>query len=181
MGLEAVKNEIIEEARKKESFLIAEAKRESEKSMSDSKAKASKQEKKIKDQTVLTLKNLEKQDKATIDLEGNKSVMEAKKDITCSVIETVQNKIDSFDDSKKEMLIKKLLLRAKKDIKIGTIYCSKKDMKLLKDYEVRESKMIGGFIAETDDETVRVNYSFDSLLQSVIDKDVQEINNILFK
>jgi V/A-type H+/Na+-transporting ATPase subunit E len=181
MGLEAVKNEIIEQARKKGSSLIAEAKQESEKTISESKVKASEQEKKIKNQTDLTLKNLEKQDKATIDLEENKSVMEAKKDITYIVIETVMDKINSFDDSKKDKLIKKLLLRAKKDIRIGTIYCNKKDMKLLKDYEVKENKMIGGFIAETDDETVRVDYSFDSLLRSVIDKEVQEINKILFK
>jgi V/A-type H+/Na+-transporting ATPase subunit E len=181
MGLEAVKNEIIEQARKKESTLIAEAKKDSEKIILNSQAKASKEREKIGFQTESALKNLERQDKASIILENKKSIMEAQRDITSKVIETVKAKINNLEESKREKFIKKLLSKAQNDIKIGTIYCNKKDIGFLKDLNTREYPISGGIIAETKDGTVRVDYSFDSLLQSIIDNEVQEINNILFK
>ena len=40
--------------------------------------------------------------------------------------------------------------------------------------------IVGGIIAENQDETVRVDYSFDSMLQNMEENELQSINKILF-
>ena len=40
--------------------------------------------------------------------------------------------------------------------------------------------MIGGIIAENGEKTIRVNYSFETLLESVKEAELQNISKILF-
>ena len=74
----------------------------------------------------------------------------------------------------------KLLEKAKNDIEVEKIYCNKKDLKLLKEFNAEAMDMTGGLIAENKDGTVRVDYSFDTMLQTIKENELQSINKVLF-
>ncbi|MEK6876839.1 MAG: V-type ATP synthase subunit E family protein, partial [Nanoarchaeota archaeon] len=60
------------------------------------------------------------------------------------------------------------------------VYCNKNDAKLVKGFKAESSDITGGLIAENADGTVRVDYSFDTMLQNVKENELQKISKILF-
>ena len=69
---------------------------------------------------------------------------------------------------------------AKNDIEVAKIYCNKKDLKVLKDFKAEAADITGGLIAENKEGTVRVDYSFDTMLQNIKENELQSINKVLF-
>ena len=91
-----------------------------------------------------------------------------------------RKKLEAFDDKKREAYIKKLLDKAKKEIDLGYVYCNRKDSKFVKDFKAENAEMIGGIIAENKERIIRVDYSFDTLLESIKESELQNINKLLF-
>ena len=60
------------------------------------------------------------------------------------------------------------------------IYCSKKDVKFLKGLDAKPVEIAGGLIAENREKTIRVDYSFETLLQGIKESEMQHINKLLF-
>ena len=180
MGLEAVKEEIIRAAKEQESALIAEARkeasrimREAEKKIDETKEKSDLETKKISD-------TIKRQDLAAAEMENKKMLLEAKKQIIEAVFADARKKLEAFDDKKREAYIKKLLDKAKKEIDLGYVYCNRKDSKFVKDFKAENAEMIGGIIAENKERIIRVDYSFDTLLESIKESELQNINKLLF-
>lgn len=180
MGLESVKEEIIRNAKEQETALIAEAKKEADRIMNE----VQKEIEEIKEQSGAEIKKkmdaIKKQELASAELESKKMLLEAKKQLIESVFIEVQKELASLDGKKREAYIKKLLEKAEKDIEIATVYCNKKDLNFLKGFNPKAIDIIGGLIAENKDETIRVDYSFDTILQSIKENELQSINKILF-
>ena len=80
----------------------------------------------------------------------------------------------------REECMNKLLDKAKKDIEVAKVYCNKNDAKLVKGFKAEPSDIIGGLIAENADGTVRVDYSFGTMLQNIKENELQKISRILF-
>ena len=76
--------------------------------------------------------------------------------------------------------IKKLLEKANDELKIGTIYCNKKDLSLLKGRKTKTVEIIGGIMAESADGELRVDYSYETLLKQIKESLMPELNQILF-
>ncbi len=180
MGLEAVKEEIIRNAKAQEETLIAEAKNEARKIMKETEKKIEE----IREKNNAELKKradiIKKQELASAELENKKMLLEAKKQLIESVFSEAKNKVESLDEKKRMAYIKKLLEKAKKDIEVEYVYCNKKDLKLLKDFSPEAIDITGGLITENKDKTVRVDYSFDTMLQNIKENELQSINRILF-
>ena len=180
MGLETVKEEILSNAREQSNSITAEARkeaggitREAERRMEEMKEKSEAETKKIIDM-------IKRQELANAELENKKMVLEAKKQIIESVFSEAAKKLEALDDEKREIYIKKLLEKAKKDIEIVHVYCNKKDAKFLKDFKVEAVNIIGGLLAENKEKTVRVDYSFEMMLQGIKENELQNINMVLF-
>ena len=73
-----------------------------------------------------------------------------------------------------------LLEKAKSDIEVAKVYCSKKDAKFVKGFDANPIDIIGGLIAENKERTIRVDSSFDTMLESIKEKELQGINKLLF-
>jgi predicted Zn-dependent peptidase len=111
---------------------------------------------------------------------SEKAFNEAKKQVIENAFNEVRKKLESLDDKKRETYIKKLLEKAKNDIEMAYVYCNKKDTKFLKGLNLEAINIIGGLIAENKEKTIRVDYSFETILQSIKENELQNINKILF-
>jgi len=180
MGLEAVREEIIRSARKQEEELLAEARGQARKILDEAEKKSWELKEKSDAEAKKLLDLMKKQETASADLEAKKMMLEAKKGIMDKVFEKARQKIEKTEPKKREAFMQSLLEKAKSEIGIGKIYCNKKDAKALKGYKTEHADIICGLIAENEDGTIRVDYSFDTMLQSIEERWLQEINKILF-
>ena len=180
MGLETVKEEILSSAKSQANSLIAEARKEANKIMKEAENKIEEMKEKSEAEAKRMLDTIKRQELASAELENKKMLLEAKKQVIESVFVDSRRRLESLDDKKREAYIKKLLEKAKNDIKIATIYCNKKDAKLFKEFNVESAFIIGGLIAENKEKTVRVDYSFETISQGIQENELQNINKILF-
>lgn len=180
MGLEAVKEEIIRSAKEQSNSLIAEARKEANKIMKEAEKKIEEMKEKIDSETKKILDMIKREELASAELENKKILLEAKRQIIENVFVEVKKKLENLDDKKKEAYLKKLLEKIKNDIETNYIYCNKKDTKFLKGFNVEPISVIGGLIAENKERTVRVDYSFETILQSLKEGELQNINKLLF-
>ena len=180
MGLEAVKGEILANAKEQEEALLAEAKKEAERIMKEAEIKIASFREKTEAETKKFIETMKKQETASAELESKKMILEAKKDATEIVFEEARKTVEKLSAKKREAYIDKLLEKAKNDIEVAKVYCNKNDAKIVKGFKAEPSDILGGLIAENADGTVRVDYSFDTLLQNIKENELQKISKILF-
>jgi V/A-type H+-transporting ATPase subunit E len=180
MGLEAVKEEVIRSAKAQEESLIAEARKETIKVMDEAEKKIAEIKEKSDAETKRVVDLVKKQELASAELENKKMLLEAKKQMIDRVFTEVQKRVDGLDSKKRQEYMEKLLEKAKNDIEVENVYCNKKDVKLLKEFNAGAMDMMGGLIAENKDGTVRVDYGFDTMLENIKENELQSINKVLF-
>ena len=78
-------------------------------------------------------------------------------------------------------MINSLYRKAGSEIDIGKVYCNKKDSKMFKGVETSSTDIIGGLIAESKDGLIRVDYSFDTMLESIKENEIKGVVDALFK
>lgn len=180
MGLETVKEEILNNAKEQANSLIAEARKEANRIMKEAEKKIEEMREKSEVETKRMIDAIKRQELASAELENKKMLLEAKKQVIESVFIEAEKRLEDIDDKKREAYIKKLLEKAKNDIEISTVYCNKKDAKFLKGFNVQIIEMLGGLMAENKEKTVRVDNSFETIMQSIQENELQNINKILF-
>lgn len=181
MGLEAVKEEILGNAKKQANSLVANARKESDRLMKEAEKKAEEMREKNEAETKIIIDRLKRQELASAGLEKKKMVLECKKQIIESVFAEAKKMLEGLDDKKRESFIKKLLESVQNDIEPMHFYCNKRDIKFLKGLDAKAADIIGGLIAENKDKTIIVDYSFEAMLESIKENQLQEISKILFE
>lgn len=180
MGLEAVKDEIIGNAKSREESLLAEAREESSKIMKEAEDKIEQFREKSDAEIKGIIDVLKKQELASAELENKKMILETKKQLIENVFTEAKKKLDGLSTEKRRAYIKKLFEKAKKDLGVVNVYCNKKDLGFLKDSNAKTADIAGGLIAENKDGTISVDYSFETLVQSIKESELQSINKLLF-
>ncbi len=180
MGLETVKEEILKNAKVEEEKLVAEARGEAKRIMKKAEKKVEEMRKESEEEIKKKINTIKQQELASAELENKKMLLEAKKGIIEGVFSEAQKRIESMDSRKTESYIKKLLEKIKDDIDAEYVYCSKKDIKLVKEFKAEAAEIIGGLMAENKDKTIKVDYSFDTMLQNIKENELQGVNKTLF-
>jgi len=180
MGLETVKDEIIRDAKNQEESLIGEGRKETVRLMNEAEKKLAEMSQNSAQETKRMAEMIKKQELASAELENKKMLLEAKKELIDQVFNGVQKNFEGLDKKKREEYMNKLLEKCKKDIDVENVYCNKKDLDLAKNLNAEPDDIIGGIIAENKEKTIRVDYSFDSMLQNMKENELQSINKILF-
>jgi len=180
MGLEALKEEIIKNAKEQEVALISEARREANRIQKEAEKKIEELKEKNEAETKRMIDVIKKQEIASVELENKKIILDAKKQIIDRVFDEAKNRLENLEDKKREIYIKKLFEKTENEIEIGYIYCNKNDAKFLKGLNVETVNIIGGLVAENKERNVRVDYSFETILQDIKEKELQNINKMLF-
>ena len=180
MGLEAVKEEILGNAKKEADAMTAEARKEANMIARGAENRIKEIKEKNDAETRRIIDAIKRQELASAELENKKMLLEVKKQVIEIVFLEARKKLESLEDEKREAYIKRLLEKAKNDIKIAYAYLNKKDERFLKEFKSEHADIIGGLIAENKEKTVRVDYSFETLLQSIKENELQNISKILF-
>ena len=181
MGLEQLKQEILKKAEEKAEQIIKEAKEQEKAAVKQAEKRVGEYSKSSEEEIAKLSDMIEKRAKAASELESRKMLLSAKGDITQEVFLRVSKEIAHFDSRKREVHIQKLIERARGRMEIGRIYCNRKDMKFVKGFEAAEAEIKGGIIAESKDRSVRIDESYDSILEGIRDRNLQEISKIIFQ
>lgn len=180
MGLEKVKEEIISKAKQEADVLIKEGRDEAERIMKNVEEKI----KEKKGEIYLELKKIKEsinnKEIASSELGIKKMFLEEKKRAVENVFSEVRKKIETLSDKKREEHIKNLIEKAKEEIDVKYIYCNNQDKKFIQDFEVKEGEILGGVIAENEGRDVRVNYSYETLLEGIKEHYLQDLGKVLF-
>ncbi|MBI2129443.1 hypothetical protein HYU07_04340 [Candidatus Woesearchaeota archaeon] len=180
MGLEELKQEIISNADKSANAVVSEAKREAEKIAKQSEEKLEPYKRKLDEDRKTAIKVMEKTINAMADSEAKRAILDRKKEIMESVFESVKSNLSKLDSRKREQHIADLLKKAKSEIEASKVFCSSKDAKYVKGLKCEDMDILGGLMAENNDGTIRVDYSYETLLSDVKEHSMQEAAKILF-
>src|SRR3989344_4189861 len=173
MGLEEVKEDIIRNAKEQERALAEESKKEIARIVKEAENKVEKTIERSNAEIKKAIEAIKKQELASAELENKKRLLDAKKQLIEKVFAEVNKRLESLDKKKREIYIKKLLEKSKNEIEIGHIYCNKKDMEFLKNSNAEAIDIIGGLITENKEKTVRINYSFEAILENIKENELQ--------
>jgi V/A-type H+-transporting ATPase subunit E len=181
LGFTQLKKDLLEKAESEGQRIIEEAK---------NKALAAKKEIEAEEKTAQTkadedIKNLqkifEKREIASANLEAKKMSLIAKKELVEEAFEKIHQEINKkLNEKERKALIEKLLKRAESEIKIAKIYCNQKDSRYITSYQKADADIIGGIIAEDNESTVRVDYSFETLISEIKESELSNISRIIF-
>lgn len=182
MGLENVVKDILDQARSEVDLITSQADEEAAAIIN----KANIQAKKIKEEKQTEVEaqiiRMKKQDISSTRLETKRAVLNARKDILDSVFQYVRDNISSLPDKKNADLLKVIL---KNNESNGTsVYSNKKDAELVKKMTsltyMGEIDCIGGLMIENDDGSIRLDFTYDRILDDVSDQSLKQISEILF-
>lgn len=180
MGLEAVKEEIIGSAKEQSNSIIAEARKEANRQIRDAGKKIEEMQATSEAELKKRYDSIKRQEIAAAELESKKMLLEAKKQVIDAVFAESAKRLQGLHAKGREEYTKKALERAKKDMDVAFVYCSNSDAKFLKGMNVEPINIAGGIIAENREKTIRVDYSFETMLQGIKETEMQNLSKILF-
>jgi V/A-type H+-transporting ATPase subunit E len=125
-------------------------------------------------------------------LEAKQQRLEARRDVLGEVREAVEDELASLEGDTREELTRDLLEAASDEFDEGddvSVYGRSDDQELLEsilaDYDgyeyAGEFDCLGGVVVESEQSRVRVNNTFDSVLEDVWEDNLQAISNRLFE
>jgi V/A-type H+-transporting ATPase subunit E len=182
MGLDIVVKDIQEGARAevsrikaegdaKASEILNEAKEIQKKTLGDSLAKAEED-----------LQSLHQQVISSANLEVKRITLNKRKELLDTVYNQTVEKIKSMPASKKEELLKTII--NKHEASGAKIYSSKDSEETVKKLTslsyAGNIDSIGGVVLENKDGTIRLDFTYDSILKSVYERSLKQISDILY-
>ncbi len=180
MTLEEVKKQLLRKARYYAKKIIREREIEKKKIFDKVNEKVGKK-KEIIEKDIRDLKEtLEKKEISSTELNAAKALLGEKKKQIDEVFEKVKEKLLNQGKSEKKNIIDKLLKKSSEEVEVARIYCNEKDKSLVNSGKYVKADILGGLIAENNDKTIRVDYSYDVLLNTIKEEKLSEISKILF-
>jgi V/A-type H+/Na+-transporting ATPase subunit E len=180
MGLEKIKQEIVDKALQAEKEIIAEAL----KAVDKIKKEASEKAKRLKEEAANRLKSelqtLENRERSIQNMESQKLMFEAKKELMEKAYNEAVDKIEKMPKKEREEIMKSLLKRAKGEIDVKVVYAHAEDKSIIGSSFELKDLYSHGIICENEDGTVRVDYTFHSLFEEVKENTVKKASEILF-
>ncbi|AEH61321.1 H+transporting two-sector ATPase E subunit [Methanosalsum zhilinae DSM 4017] len=182
MGLEPVINDIMDASNKEVNRINSEADREVARILDEARQTA----KKLRGDRLVKveedIENLRKQELSSAKLDVKRIILNVKKEMPDEVYDKALNSLSQLPPSKNEEYLKTIL---KGEEKNGTkVYSNKDSETLVKKLTSLEYAgnidCIGGVIIENEDGTVRLDYTYESILKEVNERSLKEISDILF-
>lgn len=185
MSLEDVKNDILEEAETNALDIVKDAETIALSIKKDAEKQADERESSFKASLNERIIHLTKKELSLAKLEAKKEIFEAKKRCMLNAIESAKSKLGSMPKKENEKLINELVSKAEKNMPLAFVYCNAKEEEIVKaalksKAKVIKADMLGGIIAENADKSMRIDFSYESLLADLYDKVLNKLADILF-
>lgn len=183
MGLQEVKNSILESANRQAKEIIEQANKDAAQIEQQTKQQLAEFEQKYAYELSEAGKNLEKIKLAAVNSEGNHIVLKKKKEIIDKAFDLALKQ--AIAQAQKNSYVKKLLEKAKKELEIKYVYCNKQDIRSINgfnyDFNCTATEITAGIIVENADKSIRLDYSFETVFDTLNGKILQDVAKKLFK
>ncbi|MBS3102978.1 hypothetical protein J4458_06050 [Candidatus Woesearchaeota archaeon] len=181
MGLEKVRDEVLQRASREADKIRMKAEEEAAAIIKQAERMAKGIMEAKEEETSRLLESIKSKETASFQLEVKKLELEVKKELIDETFAEARKRLKALSDKKSEQYLKQLLDRVKEEIDVRHIYCSREGSKLIgKNFAVKGEDMLGGIIAEDEGGRVRVDYSYETMLESIKEAHLQDIAGILF-
>ena len=180
MGLEKIKEEILQKASAAEKEILAEAAMKADAIKKESVRQIAQIEQEMSQRIAIEIAGLESRENSLAGMESQKMLFSAKKEALDAVYREAFAKVQKMPKKEREQVIAKLLMRSKKEIDVHTVYVNSADRALVGNFETKPLENDGGIICETKDGKVRVDYTFSTLFAETKEKTVREASKTLF-
>lgn len=181
MGLEHVKEEIVQEAQQRAKAIVQEAEARKDNLLSEAEQNAEEIVAKAEKEAEKEADALRRKKLSAARMQAKRKRLEAREDVLEQVYEQFRDRIQNLDEDKEEELIKNVLDRLDDQIDIGTVYAGKDHKTLAKKYGDFTEKDIRGVIVETADGSRRFDLQFDEVADGTIDDNRQAVSKVLFE
>ncbi|RQG91839.1 V-type ATP synthase subunit E [Natrarchaeobius chitinivorans] len=194
MSLDTVVEDIRDEARARAEDIRAEGETRAEEIVSAAEEDADDIEESAEREVEREIEQLREQRLSSAKLEAKQQRLEARRDVLGDVREAVEDELATLEGDDREDLTRELLDAASVEFEAGddvSVYGRDEDADLLEsilsdgeyaDYEYAGSyDCLGGVVVESEGSRVRVNNTFDSVLEDVWEENLREISNRLFE
>ncbi|GEM_PF-1559898 len=182
MGLESVKKELLKTAELEAKQIVQDAQKEAAALKKKTDEQISEYEKMSKLDLKRIIEEMKRKEIASVHLEKQSLVRNARKKMLQEVFDTTLKTLHSSPSAEKKRLLEMLLARAQKEIDVAQVMLSKEDFDLLKNKSVKmkPSEIEGGLVAETKDEKISVNLSFEAILGQLREELAMKVQEVLF-
>ncbi|MBX0296323.1 V-type ATP synthase subunit E [Haloarcula nitratireducens] len=191
MSLDTVVEDIRDEARARAEEIRDEADERAEEIVSEAEADAEQIHEEREAEVQREIEQLREQRLSSAKLEAKQARLEARRDVLEDVHEDVEQAVADIDGARREELTRSLLSGAASEFDDGAtlrVYGRADDQALIEDiltdYDdaafAGEHDCLGGVVVESETSRVRVNNTFDSVLESVWEDNLKAISDRLF-
>lgn len=182
MGLETVVKDIMDVAQAEVSRINAEADAEASNISDEARQSAKKIMGNKLAQAEDDIKKLRQQEISSANLEVKRTLLNARKEVLDKVYSQSADLIANMSASKNKELLKAIIDKYQGNG--AKIYSNKDSEKLVTKLSsltyAGNIDCIGGVVIENEDSTIRLDYTYDIILESVNDKSMKQISDILF-
>ncbi|MBI2545974.1 hypothetical protein HYV81_02230 [Candidatus Woesearchaeota archaeon] len=183
MGLEKVREEVLEQARKQADAILRAARSEAESIEGQSRARMEQEKRQANEELGILLDEIERQELSQAKLDARNALLQVKKELIELALAKAQQKLAKLKDEEKRQLYAAMLKHGQASMKVVHVYCNKDDILLVKklgNLNVHPAPIPGGLIVENEQQTVRLDMSFSSILEGVKEERLTQIHKILF-
>jgi V/A-type H+/Na+-transporting ATPase subunit E len=184
MALDEVINNITESAQAKAGELIQEAEKEKATILKQADDKVTAKRLAQQKELEVALKRLKQQEISSAELEAKRIILNAKKDVLDKSFQVALSSLLNMDEGNRGRMYRKILDGGKAVIESPKVYCPRGESKLISGVtglgSIVETDMEAGLVLEDATGKVRLDYRFRVLLESVWDKELKSVSNILF-
>jgi V/A-type H+-transporting ATPase subunit E len=184
MGLDKVVENILRRGEERKQEILRQGEQERDATTSQTSEQIEEHRKKSEQRTASMIAQMEQQELSSAELESKKSLLSAQRQVMEDLKAQVLSDIAHYPDDKKIALYGKLIKKARSELGDCYVYSNASDKGLLRlppgmmDGGAIECK--GGLVFESKDRSVRLDYRFESMLEDVWDRKIQEIYTSLF-
>ncbi|WP_276280251.1 V-type ATP synthase subunit E [Halorussus caseinilyticus] len=192
MSLDTVVEDIRNEARERAKEIRSEGDERAEEIISEAESDADEILAEQERETEQTIAQEREQKLSSAKLEAKQKRLEARRDVLQDVRASVEERIADLEGDRREELTRELLDAASEEFEDGDtvhVYGKPEDDELLTDvvadydgYEYAgEYDCLGGVVVESEQSRLRVNNTFDSVLEDVWEDNLQDVSKRLFE
>lgn len=177
MGLEEVKNEILQEAEKEASKIVDEAEAEAEEIKEQAEAEAEQIREKHKEELEQKKESVRKQGLSNARMKAKEEKLRAREQSLSEVFEEFEDRLENLDSDERASFVENCLDNVEFDV--GKVIGSS-EFEDAVDVEFEENEDIRGIIVVSEDETRRQSFTFDKIIQQFRDEHRKQVAEKLF-
>ncbi len=187
MPLDRVLQEIRQKGEEEVKRIKEEAEKEVERILSEAQAQAEEILKKAREEAEKEAEALRKQEISSVKLEMKRELLNKEKEVMEEVFNLLKQRIREMGKEERKKLIKKLL---EKNASPGMLVYSRKDDEDIVKELIKELKLdlkyagnidcLGGIVLEDPSGEIRINLTFDEIIEQVYEQKMSEVSKILF-